>query len=378
MKKNFGSSATSILVVSIIGASALITSSCMVKPPDDGSNLGTPTNAQQIQAAILQAQSGVTQDQAYHVGDYGTLTLSDNIIQSSIIEETHILQVTEINPKYIFYSDHTVETGASQDYEIARDPVATAPPVQPKSMILVKHSPVSFKNRMKKIFTEMEVKVENLLPLFPAASPSKIADMISGSSRQIARTLNKIEIEKSTAMGDDSPQVFKRSEGSLTTFENSIHDILKRKISSQNLSTLAGKMHAMSSASPTPSASPSASPAPVATATPSPSTSAVAGDTISYYGLTVTKHKYTTTNCSQLPGCTANATRLQFVEIDTAPDGSTMKLNWTYEVSNQVPGNFMILDQCFSTVVTQNDNQLPLTKCAHVGSFIFGSGTISQ
>jgi hypothetical protein len=91
-----------------------------------------------------------------------------------------------------------------------------------------------------------------------------------------------------------------------------------------------------------------------------------------YYGLKILKHKLLTSNCSQVVDCRVNATRVEFDEVIKDDAGNDKRVHRMYEISVEVPGLFVYMDECVSALVTQEESQYPLTECIHVSDFVFG------
>lgn len=272
----------------------LFCSACMVKQPDEADNIGKPVSAEEINAAFAEAQDGVSQEKAFRVGDKGTVQIIDRILGNSGVNSTQEFLVEEINDKYIIYSKRLVETNETSRYGIPR--IKTSPaPVENAALHFIKNT---FKN--------------------------------------IAKLFKKIEINKTTAIGDS----FSTSREALKIPLN-----LSRSVLEQNLKDfLAAK-----------------------------DTSTAPAQTSRYFGLSVVRHLYETENCSQIPGCKVNATKIEFNEIRSLEKGGEIKLRWLYEFSKDVPGLFITLDECFATVIVEGTSQTPLTRCSHVKTFNFGS-----
>ncbi|MBK9294304.1 MAG: hypothetical protein IPM57_07645 [Oligoflexia bacterium] len=93
---------------------------------------------------------------------------------------------------------------------------------------------------------------------------------------------------------------------------------------------------------------------------------------VKYFDLKVLKHPYETANCAQIPNCKVNSTRISFYEVQTLKDGTILKVKWIYEISKDVPGLFMNLEECFSTLAQSGTHQVPYMRCRKVKDFRFG------
>ncbi len=91
-----------------------------------------------------------------------------------------------------------------------------------------------------------------------------------------------------------------------------------------------------------------------------------------FFGLKTFKHTLVTNNTSQIPGGKVDATHIEFNEIDTVA-GEGKKIHWVYEFSNEVPGLFVKLSECGSTVLIVNNGQVPFMSCILLDTFTFGS-----
>ena len=89
------------------------------------------------------------------------------------------------------------------------------------------------------------------------------------------------------------------------------------------------------------------------------------------FGLKTFKHVLVTNNTSQITGGKVNATHVEFNEIDTVA-GESKKIHWVYEISNEVPGLFVKLSECGSTVLIVNNGQVPFMSCIILDTFTFG------
>lgn len=329
-------------------ATLCLITSCMVKAPTEGTELGSPATSDQILAAITEAQGSVPQEKAYHIGDFGTMQVVDNVMQNNYVVETHEFQISGADENYIYYSEHVVENGSTKQYGIKRKAQSASNSAKPTALNLAQARGASSLKANKQGEAPMvSIKkfLSSLIPLFPAQNAKGIAELLKRQMTRVTLLFKKISIEKSSAVAEED--AFWPSEKDI--FHNQLLARLERH--QDNLS-------------PSDSPAPSESPAPASTS--------------KYYGLNVSKIKYTTSNCSQIPNCIVNATKILFAEVRKLPSGNTARLNWVYIISNEVPGLFMILDECYSTVVTQNENQYPLTECARVNGFKFGSKSINS
>jgi hypothetical protein len=92
-----------------------------------------------------------------------------------------------------------------------------------------------------------------------------------------------------------------------------------------------------------------------------------------YFGLKTFKHVIITSNTSQIKEGKVNATHIEYNDIATTSAGTSKKIHWVFEVSNEVPELFNRLVQCGSMVVIVNNGQVPLMFCNNLESFTFGS-----
>lgn len=274
-------------------SSVFLVVGCNVVPPEDDMK-GAPASKQEIQAAFAEAQSGVVQEQAYKLGDYGTIRIIDQVLSNSQVVSTHDLKIEEINDKYIIYSERVAETGETAKYGIERKQGSTTP-APPKEPI----------------------------------GKNFLLDKLMGLVAKVVGVFKKVEISRPTAIGQERPE-----------------RLVLNKPSS--IATKSLRINGITS-------------------------NAAPSSTSAYYDLKVMKHPYETANCAQIPDCKVNATRITYYEVRSLSDGTTMKMKWIYEISKEVPGLFMILDECYSTIVQQGTNQIPFMECASVKDFRFGN-----
>src|SRR5437763_1192774 len=97
---------------------ALASSGCTIQPPDDGTNLGTEVSAAAVTQAMVDASSGVSDAQAFHVGDDGIVQTVDRVFSSSSLRESHELKVTRITSTDIIYTDLNKNKGLQNTYDI--------------------------------------------------------------------------------------------------------------------------------------------------------------------------------------------------------------------------------------------------------------------
>jgi len=92
-----------------------------------------------------------------------------------------------------------------------------------------------------------------------------------------------------------------------------------------------------------------------------------------YFGLKTFSHIIKTNNTSQIKEGKVNATHIEFNEVDTKA-GASQKSHLVYEISNEVPGLFVKLSECLSSVTTTaNGGQVPYMECIILNTFSFGS-----
>jgi len=273
----------------------------------------------QIRQAFIDAQAGFDPEKAYRVGDSGKSQMIYKVLSDNFISETHNFLVTEVNAKHILYQDaYTIHSRSADEadkhgesfYEITK---ATPTP-----------SPTPASSSEKKL------------------SPGKFSNTLIAFFNRAKKLLSSISIEFSTAVGKNLAQDISKSIdiNNLITHRILENDLQKRFFTTQDLSTKS--------------------------LTPSEPRES------RYYGLRSFKHRFITNNCSQLADCRVNATHIQYNEITTDKDGQPMKIHWIYEISIEVPGIFTVLEECYSTLVKQDNSQLPLTICSHVENFKFG------
>lgn len=275
----------------------LSSTACILKQPTDAEDLGKPTSADEINAAV-DAAADVDPLKVYHVGDTGIKQRIRDILGNISVLENYQYNVSAVNSQYILYSKLTVESGLTENFKIILD------------------SPTS-----------------------PVAKFLKTTKRLLASAKRI---LNKIQVQASTAIGDE-----------LRAPQSTAHKVNFAKWPQIQMPTVSTNAHK------------------------GLSTKAVniqSDDfTAQYYGLTIVNHKYPTENCSQIPNCTVNATQIAYNEVQTDKDGKVSRYRRRLEISKEVPGVFMALEVCSSTVLVEGASQLPITECNKVRGFKFGT-----
>lgn len=303
----------------------VLSSACSIKPPDDNSGLGPEVNSNDIVTAKTNALSGYTLEQAFHTGDDGTVEVVDNVLGNTSVRDAQEMTVTAMVPGQATVTETDSMTGSSIT-----------------GIITDSDWP---------ILSSLTSKVLNFFALFPDPVSRSLTD-----SFYMARNFwNSVSFEKSQALGESALLTNK-----IKLFTSPLSSVLEKDIAKLTLKR--------TDSSPTPTPGPTGTP-PAPASTPDPGTS-------KYYGLHVLQHTLLTANCSQIPGCKVNSTQVAYVEIRniqvSGEQSQTTRLNWTYEISNQVPGLFVTLSQCFTTIVNQNSQQIPLQECVQVENFTFG------
>jgi hypothetical protein len=326
---------------------ASFNNACSIKPPDDNSALGPEISVNEINNAKSDARAGYTFAQAFRTGDNGTVQIVDSVLGNKSVRDANQLIVTDMKPGIAYVTETDTTTGSVISGQIGESDWAA--------------TQSSLTNRVLKFF---------------AALPLQLSEPLSTGFLKASRLITSLRIEKSQALGETlmAPTNIKSFSGVLQKrLENNIAQLFGGGLSM-------AETDSAPSAAPSPSTSPVPSPSPTPKPTATPVPTPVAASASHFYNLQVLKHEFLTSNHSQIPGGKVNSTRIDYVEIRKVqtPDQSMqdVRLHWTLEISNEVPGLFVFLEQCYSTIVNQNNQQIPLTECVHVDNFEFGSGTV--
>jgi len=287
---------------------------------------GAENNATEIEAAKTEALGEVKVDDLYRTGDSGTLQIFDKLMGSTSVRQTRQYQVTNIDNDNVNYSLYVVETGTTYVGKIPR------------------HNA----NQSASAVTALNSGLKKLKNLFVKYFIDPIKDVLPDGA---VRLLAKISVEPSTAVGDD----FVSKTASEVMVEQSL----------ATAGSDGGDPQIQ-----TPGSAPSVS------NMPEPAQAAVAtGPQASphYFGMHITHHRVMTANCAQIADCKVNATRIEYNEMHPEEGGGTSRWHWILEISKEVPGFFSFLETCASRLVNHNGTNYPVTSCARVNDFRYGS-----
>ena len=344
---------TDLLIVFLVGTIILIAQACTIKPPDDGTDLGAETTGSAVNHAKSDAQAGYTFEKAFKVNDAGTVQIIDHVFGNSGVRFTYDYLVTSITPTGVFFTETTRETGSVGKGEI---------------------TPNSWANSQSAVFKKS-------LQFF-AALPDPLADFFTGTVISLSRLWSSVKVETSQALGQGASEFDPETDRSSARFNPLLPKL------QENIAALLGTglsntgVNTKTSANPGPNSSPSPSPSSSPPQDPHAGEPCQDPSTSRCYGLHVMNHDLVTTNCSQILDCKVKATQIDFNEMRKVTRTSNagtqttedVRFHWSIQISTQVPGLFVFMDQCFSTLITQNGQQIPLTECATVTKFSFGSG----
>jgi hypothetical protein len=338
MKKSF--ILNSLTLIAFAQLLIIANFACSIKPPDDDSDLGAEVSANDIENAKASALAGYTFTQAFHKKDDGSFQVVDSVMGNSSLRDAYEETVTDMKPGIAYVTEIDATTGA-----VINGAITEAQWTKMQS---------SFSTRMFKFF---------------AALPQPFSSSLSQTFLNVSHFVLSFHIEKTQALGENVKPL-KRA----PIFKNPLEPRLEKNISALLGAGLAQKdLNSSGDLNPAPAATPTATPA----ATPAPTPAPV--NTSKYYKLQVLKHQIVTANCSQIRDCKVNSTRLDYIEIRkiNGPNQTVQdaRLHWTIELSTEVPGLFVYQQQCFSTVISQGTQQIPLTECASVNNFTFGGGS---
>jgi hypothetical protein len=303
----------------------VVIAACTIRPPDNADDLGPEASQADINKAFADAQAGVNIETAYRTGDNGKSQMIYKVISDTFVSETHLYQVTEVNAQHILYQDDYTLHARSADeidkhgqllFEIVKQQPSPSPSPSPSPF-----------------------HVGGKVSFLPNSFSKAFSTFYAGAKK----LFSSISFEFSTAIG--------QTQSSAPAHFISLQDLESHKLIEADLQTrlYGGPLHSNSTA-----VAPSARES-------------------HYYGLRAYKHRFLTNNCSQLADCSVNATHIQFNEMTTGSDNQPTKIHWIYEVSIEVPGIFIVMEECYSTLAKQGDgSQIPLTVCNHVDNFKFG------
>jgi hypothetical protein len=309
---------------SILIALAIFIAGC-IKPPDDGMALGEQVSGQNVDQVLADAQSGVPETQAFHVGDSGVIESMETVYSSTRLKESDVYKLTSLDNDYFYFDDYKVKADTTTKYKMARSHDNQTPTPTPSPS--------------------------------PTATPSLVSDasswlfnqvlnIVIGVKTEVQFLASKVTIQTSTALGETLNSQPPRK---MDFIDLQIERDLLQALKPQDATTIQSTAQNPSDAS-----------------GDSPGTS-------QYFGLRHYKHPYVTANCSQLKDCKVMATHIEFNAVTTS-NGETTQVHWVYEVSKEVPGLFVIMSRCGSAVTMINNTQVPFMECSTLDTFHFGAG----
>ncbi len=268
---------------------------CTIRPPDENIDLGPEVSASDVTNSLLDAQSGITAEKSFRLGDNAHLQVTDRIFSSSSVEESHFLEVTKYDDTEIDYYDLNQTSGTVQQFVIAR-----------------KSDTATGWIKNTKIYAYIEKAYRKVNAL-------------------VAKLTSKVSIGPSSALGEvpKSPALGPVQDSVLS--QSAVHALINKQLNQYVTTSSSSK----------------------------------------YYGLKVSPHQFNITNLAQPIG-PVNATRIEYNEMRTDAKGTVSRIHWLYEISSEVPGIISVLNECLSTMVTQNQSQFPLSRCSTAIDFKFG------
>jgi hypothetical protein len=303
---------------------AVLATAC-IKPPDDGMALGDATPTATIDQVLTDAQGGVPESQAFHVGDTGVIESMETVYSSTTLKESEVYKLTSMDSDYFYFDDYKVKADTTTHYKMARAAHSTPSPTPTPTASATPASTTT----SEALFAPVE----------------KFLKLVGIIKAKINLIVAKITIQTSTALGES---VQLQPTRKMDWVDLNIQRDVLNAVHAKDNSTIES------------------------TAQNPSNTEDDSGGTTQYFGLKHYKHSYLTSNCSQIKDCKVTSTHIEFNAVTTT-SGQSTQVHWTYEISPEVPGLFVIMSRCGSAVTMVNNAQVPYMECWTLDTFHFGA-----